>query len=83
MLRGVSSTYLLHGFDWEVELKMKVERPRLKARSTPRDGVGAIKKEYSVAHVWQNSLKRCYGSSSQSVSYHIHGDETASKERVT
>jgi hypothetical protein len=67
----LGSTHLLHGFNWEVKLKMKVARPRLKVRGTPRDVVDGIKKEYLAAHAWQNSLKRCYGPSPQSVSHLI------------
>jgi hypothetical protein len=43
----------------------------MNVRGTPRDVVGGIKKECCAARVWQNSLERCCGSSSQSVSYLI------------
>ena len=40
-------------------------------QSSPRVVVGGIQKEYCTPHAWQNSLKRCYGSSSQNVSHLI------------
>ena len=40
-------------------------------RGTPRVVVGGIKKECCATRVLQNSLERCYGPSSQSVSYLI------------
>ena len=64
--------YLLtRGFNWELELNMKVAQPLLKVRGTPRAVVGGIKNDCFAARVWQNSLERCCGSSSQSLPYLI------------
>jgi hypothetical protein len=64
--------YLLtRGFNWEVELNMKVAQPLLNVKGTPRVVVGGIKKKCCAARVWKNSLERCCGSSSQSVPYLI------------